>query len=93
MRIFFVSTFVGTFLPASVGSDVVRAYAVGEEGVPLPMAVASVHDGSRARRAVDPAARSRGGHCGAAAGAARRGDGARCFGALVCRGARRRDLQ
>ncbi len=42
MRIFFVSTFVGTFLPASVGSDVVRAYAVGEEGVPLPMAVASV---------------------------------------------------
>jgi uncharacterized protein (TIRG00374 family) len=42
MRIFFVSTFVGTFLPASVGSDVVRAYAVGGDGVPLPMAVASV---------------------------------------------------
>ena len=27
MRIFFVSTFVGTFLPASVGGDAVRATA------------------------------------------------------------------
>ena len=28
MRIFFVSTFVGTFLPASVGGDAVRAYSM-----------------------------------------------------------------
>jgi uncharacterized protein (TIRG00374 family) len=42
MRIFFVSTFVGTFLPASVGSDAVRAYSTARLGVPLEDAVASV---------------------------------------------------
>ena len=42
MRIFFVSTFMGTFLPASVGGDVVRAYALNRERVPLPIAAASV---------------------------------------------------
>jgi glycosyltransferase 2 family protein len=42
MRIFFVSTFVGTFLPASVGGDLVRAYALSGERVPMPLSVASV---------------------------------------------------
>jgi glycosyltransferase 2 family protein len=42
MRIFFVSTFVGTFLPASVGGDLVRAYALSSERVPMPLSVASV---------------------------------------------------
>lgn len=42
MRIFFVSTFVGTFLPASVGGDAVRAYALSKEGVPGPASLASV---------------------------------------------------
>jgi glycosyltransferase 2 family protein len=42
MRIFFVSTFVGTFLPASVGGDLVRAYAVARERVPMTLSVASV---------------------------------------------------
>ena len=42
MRIFFVSTFVGTFLPASIGGDAVRAYALSKEGVTGPDAVASV---------------------------------------------------
>lgn len=42
MRIFFVSTFMGTFLPASVGGDVVRAYALGREKVPMSLAAASV---------------------------------------------------
>ena len=42
MRIFFVSTFVGTFLPASVGGDAVRAYALVREGVDAPASVASV---------------------------------------------------
>ena len=42
MRIFFVSTFVGTFLPASVGGDAVRAYALSKEGVGGVDAVASV---------------------------------------------------
>jgi hypothetical protein len=42
MRIFFVSTFVGTFLPASVGGDAVRAYALTKEGVDAPASVASV---------------------------------------------------
>ncbi len=41
MRIFFVSTFVGTFLPASVGGDAVRAYALAQEGVDAPASVAS----------------------------------------------------
>ena len=42
MRIFFVSTFVGTFLPASVGGDAVRAYALSGQRVPLSLSVASV---------------------------------------------------
>jgi uncharacterized protein (TIRG00374 family) len=42
MRIFFVSTFVGTFLPASVGGDVVRAYALSRERVPMSISAASV---------------------------------------------------
>jgi uncharacterized protein (TIRG00374 family) len=42
LHVFFVSTFVGTFLPASVGSDAVRATALGRLGVPLADAVASV---------------------------------------------------
>jgi uncharacterized protein (TIRG00374 family) len=42
MRIFFVSTFVGTFLPASVGGDLVRAYALAKDRVPMSLAAASV---------------------------------------------------
>ena len=42
MRVFFVSTFVGTFLPASVGGDAVRAYGLSREGVSGVHAVASV---------------------------------------------------
>lgn len=42
MRIFFVSTFVGTFLPASVGGDAVRAYAVSKLNVGGGDAIASV---------------------------------------------------
>ncbi len=42
MRIFFVSTFVGTFLPMSIGSDAVRSWHLAEGGVPMPQAIASV---------------------------------------------------
>ncbi|HEX7485269.1 MAG TPA: lysylphosphatidylglycerol synthase transmembrane domain-containing protein [Vicinamibacterales bacterium] len=42
MRIFFVSTFVGTFLPASVGGDAVRAYSLARHDVAASDAVASV---------------------------------------------------
>jgi uncharacterized protein (TIRG00374 family) len=42
MRIFFVSTFVGTFLPASVGGDVVRSYSLARLSVDGGDAVASV---------------------------------------------------
>ncbi len=42
LRVFFVSTFVGSFLPASVGSDAVRALSVRRHAVPGPSAVASV---------------------------------------------------
>ena len=42
LRIFFVSTFVGTFLPASVGGDVVRAYSLSTHGVPKADSMASV---------------------------------------------------
>ncbi len=42
MRIFFVSTFVGTFLPASVGGDAVRAYSLARHDVPVAASVASV---------------------------------------------------
>jgi uncharacterized protein (TIRG00374 family) len=42
LRVFFVSTFVGTFLPGSVGGDAVRAYAATRHRVTLANAVASV---------------------------------------------------
>jgi glycosyltransferase 2 family protein len=42
LRIFFVSTFVGTFLPASIGSDAVRAYSLANHQVPIADAMASV---------------------------------------------------
>lgn len=42
MRVFFVSTFVGTFLPASVGGDAVRAVALARLGVPTAVSIASV---------------------------------------------------
>lgn len=42
LRVFFVSSFVGTFLPASVGGDAVRAVALSKHGVAMADAVASV---------------------------------------------------
>jgi uncharacterized protein (TIRG00374 family) len=42
MRIFFVSTFVGTFLPASIGADAVRAYSLSKLRVSAADAVSSV---------------------------------------------------
>jgi uncharacterized protein (TIRG00374 family) len=42
MRIFFVSTFVGTFLPASVGGDAVRALSMTQLNVRGRDAIASV---------------------------------------------------
>ncbi len=41
LRVFFVSTFVGTFLP-SVGGDVVRAYSLSRYGVDAAQSAASV---------------------------------------------------
>ena len=38
----FVSTFVGTFLPASIGGDAVRAYSLSNHRVPIADAMASV---------------------------------------------------
>jgi uncharacterized protein (TIRG00374 family) len=42
LRIFFVSTFVGTFLPASIGGDAVRAYSLSRHGVPPEDSLVSV---------------------------------------------------
>lgn len=42
LRIFFISTFVGSFLPAGVGGEAVRAAATRRLNVPLADAVASV---------------------------------------------------
>lgn len=42
LRIFFVSTFIGTFLPSSIGGDAVRAYSLSRHRVPAADAVASV---------------------------------------------------
>ncbi len=42
VRIFFVSTFLGTFLPASVGGDAVRAWSLKRDGVPGAQSLASV---------------------------------------------------
>jgi len=42
LRVFFVSTFLGTFLPASIGGDAVRTVATTRLGVPAAHAAASV---------------------------------------------------
>lgn len=42
LRVFFVSTFAGTFLPASIGGDAVRAFQLSQLRVPPAAAVASV---------------------------------------------------
>jgi uncharacterized protein (TIRG00374 family) len=42
LRVFFVSTFLGTFLPASIGGDAVRTVATTRLGVPAAQAAASV---------------------------------------------------
>jgi len=42
LRVFFVSTFVGTFLPASVGSDAIRAYGLTRLRASGATSVASV---------------------------------------------------
>lgn len=42
VRIFFVSSFLGSFLPAGVGGDAARAYRVGRQSGELSAAVASV---------------------------------------------------
>jgi uncharacterized protein (TIRG00374 family) len=41
-RVFFVSTFIGTFLPQSVGSDAVRVWSLSRDGVPTSQSLASV---------------------------------------------------
>ncbi len=42
LRVFLVSTFLGTFLPASVGGDALRAYGLSRQGVGGADALASV---------------------------------------------------
>lgn len=42
LHVFFVSTFAGTFLPTSVGGDLVRAYGLVRLNVPRATALASV---------------------------------------------------
>jgi uncharacterized protein (TIRG00374 family) len=42
MRVFFVSTFIGTFLPSGLGNDAVRTWQLAAEGVPTSQALASV---------------------------------------------------
>ena len=42
LNIFFVSTFLGTFLPGSIGGDAVRAYSLATHGVPVGDSTASV---------------------------------------------------
>lgn len=42
LRIFFVSTFLGTFLPASIGGDAVRAWSLARVGVSPHESLASV---------------------------------------------------
>jgi glycosyltransferase 2 family protein len=42
LRIFFVSTFVGTFLPASIGGDALRAMSLSKHGIAMADSVASV---------------------------------------------------
>lgn len=42
LHVFFVSTFAGTFLPTSIGGDLVRAYSLARLGLPRATALASV---------------------------------------------------
>ena len=42
LETFFVSTFLGTFLPGSIGGDAVRAYSLSTYGVPIGDSIASV---------------------------------------------------
>ncbi len=42
LRVFFVSTYLGTFLPGSIGGDAVRTYALNRLAVPAAHAFASV---------------------------------------------------
>jgi uncharacterized protein (TIRG00374 family) len=42
LRVFFISTFAGTFLPGSIGGDTLRAVAVSRLGVSMSDSVASV---------------------------------------------------
>lgn len=42
MRVFFVSTFVGTFIPSGLGGDAVRSWQLAKTGVPMAQSVASV---------------------------------------------------
>ena len=42
LETFFVSTFLGTFLPGSIGGDAVRAYSLSTHGVPIGDSMASV---------------------------------------------------
>lgn len=42
IRVFFVSTYLGTFLPGSIGGDAVRTYALNRLAVPAADAFASV---------------------------------------------------
>jgi uncharacterized protein (TIRG00374 family) len=42
LRVFFLSSFAGTFLPASIGGDAVRAYGLSQLEVPAATAIASV---------------------------------------------------
>ena len=42
MRVFFVSTFIGTFLPGPIGTDAMRTWGLAEHGVAKSQALASV---------------------------------------------------
>ncbi|HEX5217187.1 MAG TPA: lysylphosphatidylglycerol synthase transmembrane domain-containing protein, partial [Vicinamibacterales bacterium] len=42
MRVFFVSTFIGTFLPGPIGTDAMRTWGLAEYGVAKSQALASV---------------------------------------------------
>jgi uncharacterized protein (TIRG00374 family) len=42
LRVFFVSSFIGTFLPASIGSDVLRAHGLARQNVRASESIASV---------------------------------------------------
>jgi glycosyltransferase 2 family protein len=42
VRVFFISSFVGTVLPGSIGGDAVRAVSASRLGLPMPVVVGSV---------------------------------------------------